>query len=107
MDEMTGNHAIQEAYLRDDLYSGPQLGQAPDIVLGFGPGYRMSWQTAVGGVCARVTEENAKHWCGDHIVAPPCVPGSVLSNLPGSFRPAQALSVAGTVLRTLGLKPTV
>ena len=44
-----GNKVVNKAYKREEVYSGDYLENAPDIIIGFNPGYRMSWQSAVGG----------------------------------------------------------
>jgi predicted AlkP superfamily phosphohydrolase/phosphomutase len=98
---------VAGAYLKKDIYSGPLCDQAPDIVVGYHPPYRVSWATAIGGFGASAIEENNKKWSGDHCVDARAVPGSIISNLklssgseaPGLYR------VAATVCDLLGIKP--
>lgn len=79
-DATTGEIAIREAYAASDLYHGPYLENAPDLILGYNDGYRTSWHAAVGGVATEVFEDNDKAWSGDHCVDPAIVPGVLFSN---------------------------
>jgi len=72
--------AVVKAYESSDLYRGPYIGAAPDLIIGYADGYRASWDAAVGKVSAQVFEDNAKAWCGDHCVDPSLVPGILFSN---------------------------
>ncbi len=101
-----GGRAVVELTPRGDLYDGPLLEEAPDMVLSTAPGYRMGWQTAVGGVAPEVLSPNEKHWSGDHIVRPAAVPGTIMSNVPLELDGAGAPDVAPTVLAMLGLPAT-
>jgi len=42
-DPKTGQRAIYRAYVAKDIYTGLCVDQAPDIILGFNKGYRISW----------------------------------------------------------------
>jgi predicted AlkP superfamily phosphohydrolase/phosphomutase len=72
--------AIREAYAASDLYRGPYLEHAPDLIVGYADGYRTSWDAAVGKMGAAVFEDNEKAWSGDHSVDPAIVPGVLFSN---------------------------
>ena len=65
---------------REDLYSGPYAGNAPDLLVNFHPGFRLSWQSAVGGFANSMIEDNTRRWSGDHIVDPEAVPGILFAN---------------------------
>jgi predicted AlkP superfamily phosphohydrolase/phosphomutase len=65
-DEETGENVIAGVYKRDDIYHGKYIGNAPDLVVGFKEGYRVSWQTTLGGIPKEVLENNMKKWSGDH-----------------------------------------
>ena len=104
-DPQTGRQPVPHVYRAEDIFSGPLMAEAPDLVIGCAPGYRMSWQTAVGGVRADVLQPNERQWSGDHIVAPSYVPATILSNAPLDLTGATALDVAPTVTALLGLPP--
>ena len=76
-----GTVAINAAWRAVDIYNGPYLGAAPDLIVGYAEGYRASWSAAVGRVSPDVFEDNLKAWCGDHCVDPNLVPGVLFSNL--------------------------
>jgi predicted AlkP superfamily phosphohydrolase/phosphomutase len=81
IDDETGDVAIQRVYAASAIYHGPYLDSAPDMIVGYSRGYRTSWDAAVGKATARVFEDNAKAWSGDHCVDPALVPGVLFSNL--------------------------
>ena len=57
---------IDDVYKRDDIYHGLYIGNAPDLMVGFHDGYRVSWQTTLGGIPKDLVEKNMKKWSGDH-----------------------------------------
>ena len=59
-DPETGIRPLLKVYRREDVYSGPYLEETPDLLLGFRDGYRISWQTALGGIPKEVFEDNRK-----------------------------------------------
>jgi len=67
--------AIRKAHLTRNLYRGPYLEAAPDLILGFAEGYRASWDAAAGRIGVAVFDDNDKAWSGDHCVDPELVPG--------------------------------
>ncbi len=52
----------------------------PDLIVGYAPGYRGSWDAALGGIGRAVVEDNQDEWIGDHCIDPRFVPGVLLSN---------------------------
>jgi predicted AlkP superfamily phosphohydrolase/phosphomutase len=79
-DPATGETAIRDVYAASDLYQGPYLQHAPDLIVGYNNGFRTSWDAAVGKVSKAVFEDNEKAWSGDHCVDPAIVPGVLFSN---------------------------
>ncbi len=80
-DAKSGEVAIQRVYASSELYRGPYLDAAPDLIVGYADGYRTSWDAAVGRTGAHIFEDNNKAWSGDHCVDPLLVPGVLFSNL--------------------------
>lgn len=78
--EETGEVPIRTVYATPDLYRGPYLDAAPDFIVGYNDGYRVSWDSAVGKITGHVLEDNTKAWSGDHCVDPVLVPGVLFSN---------------------------
>ncbi len=76
---------IRTIYDTDAIYAGAYVGDAPDLVVGYQPGYRASWQTSLGAIPAALVEDNLQKWSGDHCIDPSAVPGVLFT----SFVPAQ------------------
>ncbi len=103
-------HPVLRAYNGLEIYSGPYAAEPGDIILGFNSGYRVSWQTSLGGfeVATRDTwgiAPNPQPWTGDHCgVDPSLVKGIYFSNrkLPAGFEPS-LLNIAPTVLKIYGV----
>jgi predicted AlkP superfamily phosphohydrolase/phosphomutase len=78
---------------------------APDLIVGYAPPYRASWETAMGGVPTTVIEPNNDAWIGDHCMAASAVPGSLL----GTRRPRLAdpclKDLPVTILKEFGIAP--
>jgi predicted AlkP superfamily phosphohydrolase/phosphomutase len=106
MDE-DGTKVVHEVYLGKDIYKGPATAlTAPDLVVGFERGYRVSWQTTLGGGGEKVIEDNLFPWSGDHCsVDPSLVPGILLSNVRLLTGGAGVMDVAPTVLDLFGIAP--
>jgi predicted AlkP superfamily phosphohydrolase/phosphomutase len=104
-DEDTGAEAIVEAYESSEIYKGPYLGGAPDLIMGYADGYRASWDAAVGKVTAHVFEDNNKAWSGDHCVDPRLVPGVLFSNRKLTSEDPGLEDMAPTALHLFGIEP--
>ena len=67
---------------RQVVEAAPETGAAlgPDMVVGYGRGYRASWETALGAAPRAILEDNTEVWIGDHCINAADVPGVLLSN---------------------------
>ena len=74
-DDERGAVAVRSVVTRDEVYSGPFASEAPDLIVNCSAGYRLSWETGLGGVPDRLFDDNRKRWGGDHIIDPALVPG--------------------------------
>ena len=63
----------------DAVYAGPYVDNAPDLIVGYGEGFRASWDSVMGKVTSAIFEDNLKAWSGDHCVDPRLVPGVLFS----------------------------
>ena len=98
-DPETGARVILKVSKREEVYHGEYFDQAPDLIVGFNEGYRVSWQTALGGIPSAVIEENRRKWSGDHCsVFPGLIPGIFLSNRAISGDAPHIMDIAPTVL---------
>lgn len=105
VDDETGDVAVNEAFDTDALYRGPYKGNAPDLLIGYNHGYRISWDCASGVVAGAVFEDNVKAWSGDHIVDPRLVPGIMLCNHDVTSDDPHIVDLAPTVLTLFGVRP--
>jgi predicted AlkP superfamily phosphohydrolase/phosphomutase len=104
-DEEQGEVAIEHVYAATDIYSGPYLAAAPDMIVGYARGYRTSWDAAAGKTTARIFEDNVKAWSGDHCVDPALVPGVLFSNLKLDAENPGIEDLAPTALQIFGIAP--
>jgi predicted AlkP superfamily phosphohydrolase/phosphomutase len=104
-DPETGELAIREAFDTTKLYKGPYLQNAPDLLIGYAEGYRISWDGATGVVAGAIFEDNVKAWSGDHCVDPRLVPGVFFSNQPIDRDDPALIDIAPTALRLFGVEP--
>lgn len=87
IDQNNSQKIVAEVFDGEKLYPGNANADAPDLVIGYHPGYRASWQTTLGGVPSKLVEVNAKKWSGDHCILPDAVPGVLFT----SFHPDRPL----------------
>ncbi len=103
-DDAVNRLAIRKAWPSDTLYKGPYLDAAPDLIIGYGEGYRASWDAAVGKVTSEVFDDNRKSWSGDHCVDPHLVPGVLFSNRKIDAEDPGIEDLAPTALELFGIK---
>jgi len=104
-DDEKGEVGIREVFDTAKLYQGPYLPSAPDFVIGYAAGYRVSWDCATGVVSGPVFEDNVKAWSGDHCVDPRLVPGIFFCTHPIDRDDPALIDVAPTALRLFGQTP--
>ena len=85
------------------MYRGPYKDQAPDLIVGYASGYRVSWDAAVGRTSRDVFHDNTKAWSGDHCVDPSVVPGVLFCNRKIESTQPRLLDIAPTVLDLFGI----
>ena len=91
--------------ISEEALNGPYTQEAPDLIIGYEPGYRASWNGAIGKATEDVIEDNTRSWSGDHSIDPELVPGVFFSNwVLNSDRPSIA-DFAPTVLSLFGMEP--
>jgi predicted AlkP superfamily phosphohydrolase/phosphomutase len=102
-DPVRAGAPISEVYDREDAYKGPYVEDAPDLVVGFAPGYRVAWETVTGGFGEQVISDNTRPWSGDHNMNPPEVPGMLFCNHPVAVENPHITDIAPTVLDLFGV----
>ena len=79
-DPETGQRIIGGAYKPEEIYTGPYVKNAPDLIIGYQPGYRISDKAAIGTFPKKTIEIRTDKWSADHCMNPPSVPGVLLTN---------------------------
>lgn len=104
-DTETGGIAIKTVYDAREVYSGPYVGEGPDLVIGYNTGYRASWDGVTGKVTGEVFSDNTRAWSGDHCIDPECVPAVLISNRRITVDSPSIQDIAPSVLSLFGVKP--
>ncbi len=103
-DPEDGSPVVRAVYKRDDVYSGEFLHNAADLQVGMEDGYRVSWQTTLGGSPQGIVYANMKKWSGDHGGYDyKTTAGVLISTKPISQSEARIIDIAPTVLKYFGL----
>ncbi|MEW6455356.1 MAG: alkaline phosphatase family protein [Acidobacteriota bacterium] len=81
VDPVTGEHPVYKVYRRDKIYRNFDSSIVPDLRITNNKGYRVSWQTSLGGAPSEIVEDNTKTWSADHCsMEPTQIPGIFFSN---------------------------
>jgi predicted AlkP superfamily phosphohydrolase/phosphomutase len=86
-------------------FHGEMLKFAPDILVGYMPGYRSSWQTVLGAVPAALVEDNNGEWRADHCIDSRFVPGVLISNRKSRATDPHLYDLTVSLLREFGVEP--
>ncbi len=103
-DDQNGDVAINTLYDQDEVYSGPYKENAPDLIMGYNEGYRVSWDSVKGKVNKIVFEDNEKAWSGDHCIDPKVVPGVFFCNQRINSENPSIMDIAPTALQLFGVE---
>lgn len=102
-DPENGERVITRIYRAEEIYSGPYLKDAPDLIVGYNRGYRASWETVLGSFPSEVLRDNKQKWSGDHLMEAALVPGILLSNKEIKLDNPALTDLAPTVLDEFGI----
>lgn len=101
-----GARVIREVKLNREVWDGPLLENDCDLVVLFENGFRISWQTTLGGAHESVIMPNVRNWSGDHCTfAPDVVPGVLFANCGLKADKFRLVDVGDTVLKYFGVPP--
>jgi predicted AlkP superfamily phosphohydrolase/phosphomutase len=103
VDPASGRAGITGVFDCDAVYAGPYVDNAPDLLVGYGDGFRASWDSVMGKVTGQIFEDNLKAWSGDHCIDPRLVPGVLFCNRKIADEKPAIVDVAPTVLKLFGL----
>jgi predicted AlkP superfamily phosphohydrolase/phosphomutase len=100
-----GSKIVRAVYKRDDVYKGEFIGNAAELQVGMEDGYRVSWQTTLGGSPQGIVYPNMKKWSGDHGGYDfATTAGVLLSSKPITKTDPTIMDIAPTVLKYFGLQ---
>ncbi len=104
-DPENGEHPVRRVLAREEIYRQFDPNMIPDLVVTNNDGYRVSWQTSLGGIPKDLIEPNKQVWSGDHCsVDPELVKGIFFYNRTLSTDRAPYIAdIYPTVLGLLGV----
>jgi predicted AlkP superfamily phosphohydrolase/phosphomutase len=103
VDPANGKRIVRRVFRGADVFHGPRVGEAPDLVVGYDVGYGASDETTLGEVTADVVADNKSRWSGNHLMDPEVVPGIILSNRKVAGGGHDLRDVTATILAWYGL----
>ncbi len=106
VDPVTGEHPVRRVIAREEAYRQFDSNMIPDLFVTNNDGYRVSWQTSLGGIPKDLIEPNKQVWSGDHCsVDPEIVKGIFFYNRKvATDRSPYIADIYPTVLGLLGVK---
>jgi len=87
-----------------DIHAAPaNRSVAPDLIVGYAPGYRASWETGLGEVPDEVLENNTDAWIADHCINAADVPGVLFTSQTPAPGEQSLKTLSGFILRLFGM----
>jgi len=80
IDPVTGEKPIHGVYRPESIYTGAEVRHAPDLIVGYNPHHRASWDTILGKYGQAVLSDNRDPWSGDHCMDRAFLSGCLFSN---------------------------
>ncbi len=102
-DDETGRQPIHKVYRRDDLYTGAQTPDMPELLVGWTPGYRNASSSVVGETGKATIDLNPWAWSGDHSMSVELIPGVLFSSKPLRKQLPSILDLPVTILEWFGI----
>jgi len=103
-DPSDGAQTVRKVHDATTSYKGLYTDEAPDLIVGYHPGYRVSWDSITGTVEPEVFSDNLKAWSGDHHVDPELIPGILFCNKKVKKEAPHITDIAPTVLDLFAVK---
>ena len=85
--------------------TGPNARYAPDLIVGYAPGYRVSWQTAEGSWAQDILTDNTDPWIADHCINPADVPGVLFTTQKAQPVNPRLKDLPVSILALFGIAP--
>ncbi len=105
VDPQTGKNPVLRVDRGAEVYHGPRVSEAPDLIVGYDRGYGNSDESTLGEVPAAILVDNTSRWSGNHLMAPEVVPGVLLTNRPIPTDGHDLTDVTATLLAWYGVAP--
>lgn len=97
--------AVKKVFLAKEVYRGLYTDEAPDLILGYSDGYRVSWESVTGSIESTLFSDNLKSWSGDHHIYPDDVPGILFTSVKLNKDSPSLIDLAPTILKLFGVRP--
>ena len=104
-DPATGLSPITEVLDTSEVFRGPYVEDAPDLIVAYREGYRTSWESALGRVTSEVFQDNVRSWSGDHLLRAGEIPGVFFSNKALACDRIGLEDLAPTLFAAFGFSP--
>ncbi|HVP12214.1 MAG TPA: alkaline phosphatase family protein [Phycisphaerae bacterium] len=95
--------AVNKCWNASTCYVGPYKENAPDVIVGYNEGYRVSWEAAIGDITGSVFSDNRKAWSGDHCIDPRLAAGVMFCNRKVACDAPHIADFAPTILDLFGV----
>jgi predicted AlkP superfamily phosphohydrolase/phosphomutase len=106
VDPVNGGAVVSAVTRPDRAFHGPHKSAGADLIVGYGRGYRSSWESPIGEFSATVFEDNESAWSGDHCIDHRLVPGVLVTNRKISLAAPSLEDLTVAVLDEYGVPPT-
>ena len=102
-DPKTGEPVITNVFRPEDIYSGPYVKDAPDLIVGYNRHYRASWESILGKYPREVIGDNLMAWSGDHCMDKQFLSGVLACNRKFAARDPELYDLPTTILNFFGV----
>mgnify|MGYP006289257723 CR=1 FL=1 len=86
-------------------YHGAEVENGPDLIVGYGHGYRSSWDSPLGEFPVEHITENLDPWSADHCMDNRVVPATLIANRRITREGPTLMDLTAAVLARFGIEP--
>jgi len=101
--DVNGSPVIHKVYRSDQVYSGPAMKYAPDLILGFHRGFRAPGFNEQMKISPNVLFDNKNPWSADHCFSAEEIPGVLFANRAIKAKAPSLVDIAPTILAEFDL----
>lgn len=103
--EDRGQRVFAHIYRPEDIYHGPYLDRAPDLILGYAPPYGPSDESVLGTPSEQVITDHTDGFSGHHAVDLHFVPGVLFSTRTFNAKKPRIEDVTATLIHEFNITP--